>query len=113
MLTMERKGLLINYDFCTGCHSCEVACQVEHGFADDQGGVRVMQVGPWEYGPDAYQYSFMPVITDQCDHCADRLEGGKDPMCVHHCQAFVMKYGPVDDLSKEVDGSSKSVIYYL
>ena len=21
------KGILINYDYCTGCHSCEVACK--------------------------------------------------------------------------------------
>lgn len=49
---MARKGLLVNYDFCTGCHTCEVACRVEHGFPDDQGGVAVVQVGPWEYGPD-------------------------------------------------------------
>ena len=26
-------GLLINYEFCTGCHSCEVSCQMEHGLA--------------------------------------------------------------------------------
>lgn len=110
---MIRKGILINYDYCTGCHSCEVACRVEHGFPDDQGGVSVVQVGPWCYAPDKYQYSFMPVITDQCDQCAERLEEGKDPMCVHHCQAFVMRYGDADELSRCVEDGSKHVLYYL
>ena len=110
---MGRKGILINYDFCTGCHSCEVSCRVEHGYPDDQGGVIVVQVGPWEDGPDRYQYSFVPVITDQCDQCFERVDAGKDPACVHHCQAFAMKYGRIDDLSKEVDEGSKFILYYL
>ena len=24
-------GLLVNYDWCTGCHSCEIACRNELG----------------------------------------------------------------------------------
>lgn len=108
---MSRKGMLINYDYCTGCHSCEVACRVEHGFPDDQGGIAVMQVGPWEYAPDQFEYAFMPVITDQCDQCKDRLAEGKDPMCVHHCQAAVMTYGDAAELGKEAPEGSKSVVY--
>ena len=57
---MARKGMLINYDYCTGCHTCEVACRVEHGFPDDQGGVAVAQTGPWEYAPDRYQFRACP-----------------------------------------------------
>jgi serine/threonine protein kinase len=30
---MARYGLLIDYEYCTGCHSCEVACQMEHAVA--------------------------------------------------------------------------------
>ena len=25
----EKYGLLIDYTWCTGCHSCEIACKVE------------------------------------------------------------------------------------
>ena len=110
---MTRRGILINYDYCTGCHSCEVACRVEHGYPDDQGGVIVRQIGPWEYATDRYQYSFMPIITEQCDQCRGRIEQDKDPMCVHHCQSFVMKYGDVDELSDSVSDCSKHVLYYL
>lgn len=110
---MLRKGILINYEYCTGCHSCEVACRVEHDYSDDQGGIIVKQIGPWEYAPDRYQYSFMPVITDQCDQCRERIDQGKDPMCIHHCQAFVMKYGNVENLYGNVTDSSKYVLYYL
>ena len=27
---MAEYGLLIDYNYCTGCQSCEVACQQEH-----------------------------------------------------------------------------------
>lgn len=110
---MSRKGVLVNYDYCTGCHSCEVACRVEHGYPDTQGGIVVNQIGPWEYEPDKFQYSFVPAITDQCDLCVNRVEAGKDPVCVHHCQAFVMKYGDVSELLDAVDDGSKFVLYFL
>jgi len=110
---VARKGLLINYDYCTGCHTCEVACRVEHGYPDDQGGIAVKQIGPWEYAPDKFQYTFMPIPTDQCDLCADRVAAGKDPTCVHHCQAFVMSYGDVEELQSKVEPTCKQVLYYL
>lgn len=108
---MGRKGILINYDYCSGCHSCEVACRVEHDFPDDQGGVIVSQVGPWRYGEDQYQYAYAPVITDMCDQCAERLEAGKDPTCVHHCQALVMQYGEVEELATSAPQGSKSMLF--
>ena len=43
-----RNGLLIDYEFCTGCQSCEVACQKEHGFEAGTWGIRVLDEGPWE-----------------------------------------------------------------
>ena len=110
---MARKGMLIHYDYCTGCHSCEVACRVEHGFADGAGGLAVKHGGPWEYAPDEFQYSFMPVITDQCDQCEDRVKAGKDPTCVHHCQAKVMVYGDAVALGAEAPEGSKSVLYHF
>ena len=40
---MAKYGLLINYDYCTGCHSCEVACQQEHDFPEDKCGIKVTE----------------------------------------------------------------------
>lgn len=49
---MAEYGLLVDYEWCTGCHSCEMACAVEHGFPQGQCGVVVCEVGPWSYGPE-------------------------------------------------------------
>ena len=86
-------GLLINYEFCTGCHSCEVSCQMEHGLPVDRWGIKIQKIGPWQIDGDAYQYDFVPVPTDQCDLCAERTAKGKKPLCVKHCQSLAMRYG--------------------
>ena len=41
------KGILINYEYCTGCHSCEVACRNELGLAHGEYGIKLTEVGPY------------------------------------------------------------------
>ena len=106
------KGLLINYAYCTGCHSCEVSCQMENHLPEDRFGIKIQKVGPWEIDTDVWQYDFIPVPTDQCNLCAGRVDKGKDPLCVHHCQAAVMEYGEIADLAKRMEQlGSKTVLF--
>lgn len=109
---MSVKGLLIDYKWCTGCHSCELACQQEHEFAADVCGIYVKEHGPFHIGGDKWELEYVPVPTDHCDACANRVATGKEPTCVQHCQAMCMKYGDFSELAKEVD-SEKQVIYSL
>ena len=95
----HRKGLLIDYDFCTGCHVCEVACKKEHDLQVGQFGIKVMQYGPAEVGADAWDYFYVPVPTEFCDLCANRVAAGKLPACVHNCSARIMSYGTVEELA--------------
>jgi len=104
-------GLLINYEFCTGCHSCEVACQMEHGFSTDRWGIKIAEIGPWQISEDKWQYDFVPVPTDQCDLCADRTAKGKLPTCVKHCQSLVMSYGTLEELAPHAKGTGKCVLF--
>ena len=104
-------GLLINYEFCTGCHSCEVSCQMEHDCPVDRWGIKLQKIGPWQIEGDKYQDDFVPVPTDQCDLCAERAGKGKKPLCVKHCQSLVMEYGPVTELVANADGKTKYTIF--
>ena len=45
---MGAYGLLIDYEFCTGCQSCEVACKEEHRIPVGQWGIHLLDDGPWE-----------------------------------------------------------------
>lgn len=111
MAREKAYGLLINYEFCTGCHSCEVSCQMEHDLPVDRWGIKLQKIGPWHIEGDAYQYDFVPVPTDQCDLCAARTSKGKKPLCVKHCQSLAMQYGPVDELVANFDGATKFALF--
>lgn len=99
-----KNALLIDYKYCTGCHTCEVACQKLRGLEPDQFGIVVNQIGPDQIEERTWQYEFFPYPTDRCDRCEERVASGKQPACVQHCQARCMKYGPVEKLAREIDG---------
>jgi Fe-S-cluster-containing dehydrogenase component len=106
---MPRNGLLIEYEYCTGCHACEVACKQEHNFSDGMCGIRVDELVT--VSPDKIHVDYVPVTTRFCDLCADRTKGGEAPACVKHCQALCMWYGPVSDLVKMMEKKSRSSIF--
>ena len=111
-------GLLIDIEFCSGCQSCEVACKEEHDFKEGKWGIRVMADGPWQKDDsddegNCFNWNYIPVVTDLCDKCADRLAVGRDPMCVHHCLADCMTFGPLDELAKELPKKPKQILWTL
>jgi anaerobic dimethyl sulfoxide reductase subunit B (iron-sulfur subunit) len=109
--------LLIDYEFCSGCETCVVACKKEHDFPVGKWGIRVFNDGPWqkidgEEGGRGFNWNKIPVPSDLCDLCVDRTEKGKKPSCVHHCQAFVIQYGTIEELTKELIKKPKQVLWF-
>ena len=98
-----RKMIAVDYEFCTGCHTCEIACQQEHGLEPDQFGIKLTQIGPDQITERKWQYEFVPVPTDRCDRCAARQREGKVPSCVHHFQAGFLYYGTLEELGAKID----------
>jgi anaerobic dimethyl sulfoxide reductase subunit B (iron-sulfur subunit) len=109
-------GLLIDYQYCTGCQTCEVACKEEHDFPVGKWGIRVLDDGPWQKDDaddqgKSYNWNRIPVPTDLCDLCEDRVKAGKAPTCVHHCQAEVMVFGTIEELTKELLKKPRQVLW--
>lgn len=109
---MPLYGLLIDYYYCSGCRSCELACQQEHGYDPSKQGVFVTTIGPAPLPNGRWQYDNLPLHTPYCNHCAPRIAEGKQPACVHHCQSGCMEFGRVEELAKRLDGGKK-VLYTL
>ena len=109
------KAILVNYEYCTGCHSCEVACKKELGLDKGEFGIKLSETGPWKYenGIKAgqWEWTWNPVITKACDMCEERTAKGKMPMCVQHCQAWCLYYGEAEDLVKKMDGKTRWALY--
>lgn len=97
-------GLLVDYDYCTGCHTCEVACRKAHADWDGEGnfGIKILQDGPRELPNGKWEYNYLPMPTSLCDLCKERTSEGKPPSCVMHCPAHCLYFGTVDELSKIV-----------
>ena len=105
---MPKYGLFIDYEFCVGCHSCEIACQQEHGRPADEWGIRVQRVEPEVSGGKLY---YFPFPTDKCDLCGKRISKGLQPTCVKHCWAGVMKFGEIEALAREMKRKKKTVLW--
>lgn len=111
MANAPQYGLLIDYEFCSGCHSCEVACKEEHGYPVGKHGIRVMNDGPWPINSHKTNWNKIPIPTDLCDLCAERVSKGRKPTCVHHCLAQVMQFGTIDELVVNLKKKPKQVLF--
>jgi Fe-S-cluster-containing dehydrogenase component len=106
---MAKKGLLINYDYCTGCHTCEVACKQEHAFPPGLAGIVVKDCTRQTVGK--VQVDFLPFPTDLCDLCVQRTRAGERPACVKHCMAGCMTFGDVRELAQKMEVTPRSVLF--
>lgn len=108
---MSKKALLIDYEWCSNCHTCEVECKMEHDIPEGKWGIKVFEIGPWQIEGDKWQLTYVPVPTDMCDLCADRTSKGKLPACVHSCYTGCMEYGDVEELSKKLENKNRQVLF--
>lgn len=106
-------AFLIDYEWCTGCHTCEVACQMANDLPPEQFGVKLLPVGPWPYGDEKWQFDNVVVFTDQCNHCESRLQEGKLPTCVKHCQAQCLKFGTLEELLEDLGAKPKQILQVI
>jgi len=88
-----------------------MACKQENSFAVGKTGIKVNEVGPLETGGDKWAWDYVPVPTDLCNLCQNRVKQGKKPACVTHCTIGVMKYAPVSELVEFMEVTPKTVIF--
>lgn len=108
---MARYGLLIDYEFCTGCHTCEIVCKETHGLPVGRWGIKLCLIGPMPRTGDKWTFDFIPVPTDLCDLCQERVQGGLQPACVRHCQAGIMKFGTIEELARYMEVKPRTVLF--
>ena len=113
---MPKYALLIDYEYCSGCETCVVSCKEEHGFPVGKWGIRVHDDGPWAKddegeGGNHFNWNKIPVPTDLCDLCADRVKRQREPLCVHQCLANCMKFGTVEEMAAEFAKKPKQVLW--
>ena len=98
---------------CSGCKACVTACKMEHGFEPKDFGIVLLQDGPRECSDGKWEYNYLPMPTSLCDGCKDRVAEGRLPKCVHHCQAGVMNFGPVEEMAKIAAEKANCAIFTI
>ena len=78
----ESGRVAVDESLCIGCHSCLMSCP---------------------FGVPRYNiYGKMR----KCDLCWGRVEAGLEPACVRVCPGKALKFGPVNELSKQVESKA-------
>lgn len=110
-MTEKKKGLLIDFEYCTGCFTCQVACAQEYSRPKDQVGIQVMETVTIKADGNPY-LAFLPFPTENCNLCRGRTKEGGQPTCVKHCMANVIQYGSVDKLAEKMN-KPRMVLYSI
>jgi Fe-S-cluster-containing dehydrogenase component len=103
-------GLLIDYEYCTGCYTCQVACAQENQWPEGKSGMEVIEVVQRLPRDKAY-LTYIPFPTELCILCPSRTRQGLEPACVQHCMAACMKYGKIVELAKEMTKKPRMVLW--
>jgi len=105
-----KHGLLIDYEYCTGCFACQVACAQEYGRPKETVGIQVIETV--QMLPNGKPYlCFIPFPTELCSLCTSRTREGLEPACVKHCMARCIKHGQISDLAKEMTKKGRMVLW--
>jgi Fe-S-cluster-containing dehydrogenase component len=110
MAKRPKYGLLIDYEYCTGCYSCQVACCQEYGWEAGISGMQVFESVQKLPNDKAY-VSFLPFPTELCILCTPRTKKGLEPACVKHCMANVITWGRLEDLAKKLGEKPRMVLW--
>src|SRR5436309_5494 len=94
----QRFALFVDYEYCTGSMSCEMACKQQWNLGHDEWGIKVVQ----QFLNDGQTFNFIPIPTDLCNLCLPAIEAGEraEPACVKACLAQVMAFGPVEQMAE-------------
>lgn len=108
---MSEYGMLIDYEYCTGCKTCEVACKQEyHRPAGQVGGVEVNEfIHTLPTGK--LLITNIPTFTRACVFCAGRVKQGLAPACAAHCMANILQFGKIEDLKEMLPKKRKAILW--
>lgn len=110
---MAKKGILVDMNYCTGCHACEVACKQENDFPVGIWGIKITEMIMNKPDSDRVNFDYIPYFSHNCNLCASRIASGEDdkPSCVKHCGTASIHYGDIEELAKMMVNMPRSILY--
>jgi Fe-S-cluster-containing dehydrogenase component len=110
---VSTNGILVDYDYCTGCHACEIACKQEHRIPENSvGGIKIIEMVLQLHG-GKLDVSYYPYFTHLCFFCYPRTKKGLLPACVQHCMAKCLELGNMENLLKSAPQKRKVAMHLI
>ena len=110
---MSRNALFINYQFCSGCRSCEFACRNELELELGDFGMKLFEDGPRQMPDGKWHWDFIAYPTELCDLCEGRTDQGMLPSCVQTCQAKCLEFGTVEECMVKLEKAGKKAAVFV
>ncbi len=104
-----KYAMIIDYGYCTDCHTCEISCRKEKHLPLEEWGIKVQQIGPAKIEGE-WEWDYVPVPSRACDLCVDRIEAGNVPLCQLHCLANVIDVVPIEEVGKRMDDLNRGKV---
>lgn len=110
---MSQNALFIDFEFCSGCHSCQIACRNELDLPVDAYGIKVLEDKPRQNPDGKWHWDYIAVPTELCDLCEERVQNGELPACVQCCQAKVLEYGTIEECAAKLAAKGNKAAIFL
>lgn len=106
-------AMMIDYEYCSGCCECELACVIRHGGNPDAAGIRVVKLGPWQKPDGSIQFDFLPVVSDWCDLCGTQQSECYSTECARRCPNNCITCGTIEELTHYSELKPKIILYSI
>jgi len=93
-------AIFLDYEYCSGCHSCELACRNELDLGLGEWGIKVHEDGPRQCGDGTWHWNYYAIPTELCTLCEGRVAKGEQPSCVQVCQGRCLKFGTIEECAE-------------
>lgn len=110
---MSQYALYLDYEFCSGCHSCEIACRNELELPTDGFGIKVLEDKPRKNPDGKWHWDYVAVPTELCNLCESRVAEGLLPSCVQACQGKVLEMGTIEECAAKLAAKGKKAAIFV